>query len=417
MPEKPSKRAVVIGAGPIGIDAALALARLGHEVQVLESGAIGQNLVRWGHITLFSPWSMNLSPRMRVALAEVGKLPDWESSRLHTGAEYVRRVLEPLARHPWLKGRIRTGCKVMGIARRDALKSDFVGDVRRFERPFELFCREGRKEQVLEADLVLDASGVYGNPNHLGSGGLQVPGEVAVAGKIVRDLVDVAGPGRRAYAGRRTLLVGGGHSAATNALGFRDLFEQFPRTRLTWVVRAGAGLPYRPDPSDSLTHRLRVQQESNEWVRSAPRGLRFLPGTVVESLAPAGEAVRVTLRTPTGRARVTVDRVLSQVGFSPDNQVYRELQVHECYATLGPIKLSAALLGSAAGDCLQQTTHGVESLIHPERDFFLVGSKSYGRNTTFLLRVGFEQVTEVMNHLKARREALEAIPAFAAEAP
>ncbi len=40
-----------------------------------------------------------------------------------------------------------------------------------------------------------------------------------------------------------------------------------------------------------------------------------------------------------------VDRVIANVGYTPDTSLYRELQVHECYASLGPMKLAAALLG------------------------------------------------------------------------
>jgi hypothetical protein len=37
----------------------------------------------------------------------------------------------------------------------------------------------------------------------------------------------------------------------------------------------------------------------------------------------------------------------------------------------------------------------VEALRVPEPNFFVLGMKSYGRNSTFLLRVGYEQVDEV----------------------
>jgi hypothetical protein len=71
------------------------------------------------------------------------------------------------------------------------------------------------------------------------------------------------------------------------------------------------------------------------------------------------------------------------------------LQVHECYATLGPIKLAAALLKHAGGDCLTLGPQGPETLRNPEPNFYLLGAKSYGRNSQFLLRTGFEQVREV----------------------
>ena len=79
--------------------------------------------------------------------------------------------------------------------------------------------------------------------------------------------------------------------------------------------------------------------------------------------------------------------------------MYRQLQVHECYATSGPMKLSAALLSSSSTDCLTQESQGADTLVNPEPDFFILGVKSYGRNTTFLLRVGWDQVEEVFGLL------------------
>jgi len=61
------------------------------------------------------------------------------------------------------------------------------------------------------------------------------------------------------------------------------------------------------------------------------------------------------------------------------------------------MKLSTALLaaGGASADCLDQAAHGVAALANPEPDFFILGVKSYGRNSNFLLRVGYSQVDEV----------------------
>ena len=79
--------------------------------------------------------------------------------------------------------------------------------------------------------------------------------------------------------------------------------------------------------------------------------------------------------------------------------------MHECYATSGPMKLAAALLGEGSADCLAQTSHGADTLVNPEPGFFILGSKSYGRNTTFLLRVGWDQVEEVFGLLAQPRSA------------
>jgi hypothetical protein len=66
------------------------------------------------------------------------------------------------------------------------------------------------------------------------------------------------------------------------------------------------------------------------------------------------------------------------------------------------MKHSAALLGDAAGDCLEQQSHGPETLTNPEPDFFILGAKSYGRNSQFLMRIGWAQVDDVMALLDGR---------------
>jgi hypothetical protein len=80
--------------------------------------------------------------------------------------------------------------------------------------------------------------------------------------------------------------------------------------------------------------------------------------------------------------------------------LYRQLQVHECYATTGPMNLAAALLGEAgSGDCLQLAAHGPETLRTPEPGFFILGAKSYGRMSRFLLQAGWRQVDDVFGTL------------------
>src|SRR3954467_7345769 len=62
-------RLAILGAGPVGLEAALAAAERGWEFTVYEAGrSVGANVRDWGHVRLFTPWDMNLSPRARRAL-------------------------------------------------------------------------------------------------------------------------------------------------------------------------------------------------------------------------------------------------------------------------------------------------------------------------------------------------------------
>ena len=57
-----SKRKIaVLGAGPMGLETALYARTLGHPVTVYEADTVGHHLLAWGHVRLFTPWSLNVS--------------------------------------------------------------------------------------------------------------------------------------------------------------------------------------------------------------------------------------------------------------------------------------------------------------------------------------------------------------------
>jgi hypothetical protein len=89
------------------------------------------------------------------------------------------------------------------------------------------------------------------------------------------------------------------------------------------------------------------------------------------------------------------------VGYRPDRSLYEELQVHECYATAGTMKLAAKLLSSNAGaDCLEKIETGDDVYDNPEPNFYVLGSKSYGRTTNFLIAKGLDQLNTVFRRLE-----------------
>ena len=103
----------------------------------------------------------------------------------------------------------------------------------------------------------------------------------------------------------------------------------------------------------------------------------------------------------TESGQIEVSEIIAQIGYRPDRTVHEELQIHECYATSGPIKLAAFLLGQqgGTGDCLSVSACDAETLTTPEPGYFILGSKSYGRNNQFLMQTGYEHVGQVVASL------------------
>lgn len=315
-----------------------------------------------------------------------------------SGAEFAQRLLNPLAELPELAAIIRCGTRVIAVAREGLLKHKEIATARRGSHPFRLLiCDLDGTERVEHADLLLDCTGSYDRANVLGDGGIPAPGELQVADRITRRIPDVDREVHQ-WAGRRILLVGAGKSAQTAAHDLATLVAERPGTTVVWAVRA-TDPDWGEIPGDPLTQRQELVDVAQRLRSGAVAGVQVRTGVVVDALRATAGGVAVRLRSASGDlAEIVVDHIIALTGFLGDTSLYRQLQVHECYATVAPMNLSAALLGAAgdgSADCLTQASHGVDALRVPEPKFFVLGMKSYGRNSTFLLRVGYEQVDEV----------------------
>ncbi len=409
----------ILGAGPIGLEAALAASQAGYPFTVYEAApAVAGQVRAWGHVNLFTPWDLNVSPRMRAALTAAGlEVPAGDACP--TGGELVEKVLQPIAELPQIKDHLRLGTEVRRIGRQGLLKHEEIGSAERARRPFRLLVSDAdgesrpegapaerrpagaQAEHIEEAGMVIDCTGLT-EPNPVGDGGIPALGEEAAGGAICHRIPDLAAEAAD-WAGRRVLLIGAGHSAQTALCDL--LGHGGSGTRVIWALRSEQP-NLEPLADDPLPERARLTAAAGALAADPPPGLEVRKGVVVDALERSGDATCVTLRRADGTTgAVTVDRVLALTGRVGDHQLYRQLQVHECYATSGPMKLAAALLGAgssaAGGDCLEQTSQGVDTLKNPEPGFFILGSKSYGRRTDFLMRVGWEQVGEVFELLGA----------------
>jgi hypothetical protein len=390
------RRLAVLGAGPVGLDAALAARASGFRLRVYEAAPVPAGHVRaWGHVRLFTPWEMNVSHRMRQGLQEAGKPLRVDEKARPTGHELVDRVMDPLWRLSGLRESLHTRTEVVAVGRQGTLKHEEIGGGRRLHRPFRILLQGGDgREWVEYADVVLDCTGTWGNPNTLGDGGIPAPGERQLDDRIQRMIPELPRE-RNVWGGKTILLAGAGHSAQTAARALSELVESVPDTWVLWLLRS-EDLSLGAVEDDPLPGRRELTRRASALVQGASPAIQALPGRVVDALCPVGTEVEVRLARRDGaRETIRVDRILSLTGGVGDHQLYRQLQVHECYATSGPMKLAAALLGGGEADCLNQESHGAEALSNPEPSFYLLGDKSYGRNNTFLLRTGWEQVDEI----------------------
>jgi thioredoxin reductase len=392
---------VIIGAGPVGLAAAAHLASRGLPFVVLESGSEPGAAIRdWGHVRTFSPWRYMVDRAASGLLASTGwRQPDAEA--LPTGNELIDGYLVPLARHEAIAPHLRLNARVVAVGRKDFDKVRTRG---RDRQPFEVRLASG---EAIEAAAVIDASGTWGRPNPAGSGGVYARGEREHRDRIAYGIPDVLGAERARFAGKEVLVAGSGHSAFNVILDLLTLAEAVPGTRITWAMRRETlDTVWGGGAADALEARGELGQRAKRAVEAGR--IRIITPYRIRAIAPAAERLRVSGAVRDEVVDVEVDELIACTGFRPDLEMLSEVRLGldpwlECASALGP------LIDPNEHSCGTVRPHGARELAHPEKDFYIVGMKSYGRAPTFLLATGYEQVRSVVAMLAGDVEAAERV--------
>ena len=391
----------VIGAGPVGLAAAAHLHKYGQPFVVLESGGEpGAAIRKWGHVRTFSPWRYMVDSAARDLLEADGwDAPDPDA--IPDGHQLVDAFVAPLARHRAIAPHVRFNTRVMSVGRKDFDKVRTNG---RDQQPFEIRIASG---ETIEARAVIDASGTWEAPNPAGSGGVPVRGEREHADRIAYGIPDVTGRDRSTYAGRRVLVVGSGHSAFNVILDLMTLAEQVSGTDVVWVMRKdNLDTVWGGGASDALEARGDLGQRAKRAVAAGrltvltPFRIRNIAGTAT------GLTVQGVMRDQD--RQIEVDRIIVCAGFRPNLDMHKEVRLSidpwlECTAALGP------LIDPNEHSCGTVRPHGARELAHAEKDFYVIGMKSYGRAPTFLLATGYEQARSVAAMLSGDVAAAERV--------
>jgi thioredoxin reductase len=381
----------VIGAGPVGLATAAHLLQRGLRPIIFESGPdVGHAVRQWQHVRVFSPWRYNIDRAARTLLEANGwQAPD--PGHHPTGAEILRDYLAPLADVPAIRAALTLNARVIAVGKRGFDKVRTAG---REDVPFVVtVLRDGVQTQI-EARAVIDASGTYLTPNPAGAGGLPAIGEDEARDKIIYGIPDVLGDARARYAGKRVLVVGTGHSAMNALLDLCALQRAVPATEIHWALRRAApdGV-YGGGEADQLQARGELGQRTRAVVE---RGcVQIEPSFRIMSIDKRDDGLHVRGLLGATTSEVVVDEIIVATGTRPDLSFLRELRV-ALDPALECVNALASLIDPNIHSCGTVRPHGFEELKQPEKDFFILGMKSYGRAPTFLLATGYEQARSVV---------------------
>nr|WP_316639200.1 NAD(P)-binding domain-containing protein [uncultured Roseateles sp.] len=397
----------VLGAGPVGLAAVARLIERQLPFVVLEAGSqVGASLSDYGHVRLFSPWQYNVDHGMAALLASTG----WTApppAELPLAGEIVRRVLVPFAALPQVAPSLRLNTRVESVTREGF---DKVRSAGREQTPFVIRAVQDGRAIEIRARAVIDATGTWGKPNPLGAGGLPAIGEREAAAQIFYGIPDVSGAHRSRYAGKRTLVVGAGHSAANALLALADLAGHAPDTRLVWAVRSpaltrvfGGGSADALPARGALGSSLRRLRDTG--------ALAFVSGLRITELRRQADGRLSVIGLNAQREALVlddIDEIICATGQRPDLAMVGELRLK-----LDPLLESTEALGPLIDpnlhSCGTVRPHGHRELAHPEPGFYTLGVKSYGRAPTFLMATGFEQARSVVAALAGDLEAADRV--------
>ncbi|KNH23214.1 flavoprotein [Arthrobacter sp. ZBG10] len=392
----------VIGAGPIGLAAAAHLLERGLEPVIFEAGrTAGAAIEQWRHIRLFSPWRFNLAD----AAVRVLKATGWESPRLTAlpnGGELIDNYLIPFAATPQIASRLQTGARVIAVTRQGMDKTHVRDrDTTAFVVRVEHHGGETRDHTVA---AVIDASGTWSTRNPVGTSGLPAIGETTAGNRISSPLPDVVDRDRSAFAGRRVVVVGSGHSAANTLINLAALAKDEASTCILWAVRgASAEKVYGGGEADGLPARGQLGSRLRRLVEAGI--IELHTGFGIAALKNLDSHVEV--EAVDGRT-IEADVIVPCTGFRPDLEILRELRLDLDPAVEAPTELGP-LIDPEFHSCGTVPAHGAKVLAHPEKDFYIVGMKSYGRAPTFLLATGYEQVRSVAAALAGDQESADTV--------
>ena len=396
----------VLGAGPVGLAAAAKLIERGIPFFVLEAAAtVGANLVDYGHVRLFSPWRYDIDPTMAKLLEPTGwRAPDPEV--LPLAGEVVERVLKPFAQLPQVASALHLDTRVVSVTREGFDKVKSAG---REKAPFVIRALRNGSTIELTARAVIDSTGTWTHPNPLGAGGLPAVGEPEAAERIFYGIPDVQVTARSRNAGKRTLVVGAGHSAANALIALADLAREAPGTQLVWSVRSPTlARVFGGGDADALPARGALGTALRR-LRDAGR-LEFHAGLRITRIDELDGQLRVQGLDAHGRCQFIdgIDEIVCATGQRPDLSLTSELRVKldpwlESNEALGP------LIDPNLHSCGTVRPHGHRELRHPEPGLYTVGVKSYGRAPTFLMATGFEQVRSVVAAIAGDLEAADRV--------
>ena len=387
----------IIGAGPIGLAAAAHLSAKNEKFVIFESGhSVGFNILQWSHVRLFSSWNYNVD-KVAVKLLENSAWKAPLMKRLPFGKELVEDYLMPLANLAEINPYIKLNSKVVAISKQGL---DKMKNAERGEQSFIIYVeRDGHTDRI-QAKAVIDATGTWGQPNPVNADNVWTQQERSLSSRITYGIPDVKEKDRSTFEHKRVAVVGGGHSAINTILELANL----EGTEIVWILRKNrVDEVYGGEALDALPARGQLGSRIHQLVDSGKINI-YTPFLIHQVIEEDGTLTVQGSSKQKDSSIHNIDQIIANTGSRPDFSFLREIRLEIDSATES-VSALAPLIDPNIHSCGTVRPHGEAELRQPEKNFYVVGMKSYGRAPTFLMATGYEQVRSIVAHLTGDQEA------------
>lgn len=274
----------------------------------------------------------------------------------------------------------------------------------REELPYVIQVLHGNQIEQYEAKAIIDTSGTWNSPNPVGSGGTYAVGELENNKQILYGIPDILNSHAERYKNKNVLVVGSGHSSINVILELDKLKEKYPATDIHWILRKkNVQDVFGGKGADALKARgslgIKIEQLVNEGRVSV-----YTPFQIQQIINKDHKLTIIGYQNGNKLALPGIDEIISNTGSRPDFSFLREVRLN-IDPSLESVAEIAGLIDPNIHSCGTVRPHGEKELRHPDKDFYIAGSKSYGRAPTFLMATGYEQVRSIAAAIDGDKEA------------
>lgn len=357
---------VIIGAGPIGLAMAIRLLKSNKPFTILEKGfSVGSNMLDWGHIHLFTSWKDSIDPVSLEFLKENG-IDFSLSDSFPSGAEYVKDFLMKLS-NLIPSDSIKFGSEVKSI--------NYIAETKEFEIRYQ----KGNAAKVVMSEAVFDASGTWSQPKVIFND------QHLFTDKIYSGIPDTNYI-KSLPENSQIAVIGSGHSAMNSLMEIASNSNH----KLTWLIRNDAprfGQSKVGGKSDFL------EKKVAELIKD--KRIELKSGFSIKSAE--GKDDGFLLKPINNTEPLFVNRLISNIGAFPDYSILNGFNIELDESLMIPLKM-VDRIDPRLHSC-DTVSFLFEETIITNVPYYVIGMKSFGKASNFLLSKGFNVLDEIMENL------------------